>query len=44
MNAMGLTEKTAERIAGGTVYKINDPKVEYAIENGISIRNTAKCS
>lgn len=37
MENMGLVIKTNEKLNGGVVYAINDPKVVYAMKNGIDI-------
>lgn len=37
MESIGLIVNTNEKINGGVVYKINDPKVVYAIENNLDI-------
>lgn len=37
MEKIGLISRTAEKIGGGVVYQINDPKVIYAISNKVDI-------
>ena len=37
MENIGLVVNTGVKNKGGVLYKINDPKVIYAIENGIEI-------
>lgn len=37
MEKNGLISRTAEKIGGGVVYQINDPKVIYAISNKVDI-------
>lgn len=38
MERIGLIQKIDEKINGGVVYKIKDPKVQYAIQNNITIQ------
>ena len=37
MQAMGLIVRTDSKIGAGVVYRINDPKVIYAIHKGLRI-------
>ena len=37
MEAIGLVVNTKEKLNAGVVYRINDPKVVYAIKNGLEI-------
>lgn len=37
MEAIGLVVNTKEKLNAGVVYRINDPKVVYAIKNGLDI-------
>ena len=37
MENIGLVAKTNEKYKGGVIYRINDPKVVYAIKNKLDI-------
>lgn len=37
MESLGLVVRTEEKLGGGVVYKINDPKIIYAIKNNLDI-------
>ena len=41
MQAMGLIVRTDTKIGAGSVYRINDPKIVYALQTGLRISRTS---